>query len=56
MIQQWKARSVDFVLAYPQAELTKDIYMQIPKGFNVSQPGDYLLRLKRNVYGLKDTS
>ena len=54
MIKQWKARSVNFVLAYPQANLTKDIYMRIPKGFNVSKPRNYLLKLKRNVYGLKD--
>ena len=54
LIQKWKARSVDFVLAYPQADLTKDIYMRIPKGFNVSQPGNFLLKLKKNVYGLKD--
>ena len=54
LIRNWKARSVDFVLAYPQADLTKDIYMRIPKGFNVTSPGDYLLKLKKNVYGLKD--
>ena len=54
MIKNWKARSVDFVLAYPQADLNKDIYMRIPKGFSVSAPGDYLLKLKKNVYGLKD--
>ena len=54
LIRKWKARSVDFVLAYPQADLTKDIYMRIPKGFSVSQPGDYLLKLKKNIYGLKD--
>ena len=54
LIRKWKARSVDFVLAYPQADLTKDIYMRIPKGFSVTQPGDYLLKLMKNVYGLKD--
>ena len=54
LIRGWKARSVDFVLAYPQADLDKDIYMRIPAGFKVDQPGDYLLKLKKNVYGLKD--
>ena len=28
--------------------------MRIPKGFSVSTPGHYLLKLKKNVYGLKD--
>jgi len=54
LIKGWKARSVDFVLAYPQAELSKDIYMRIPAEFHVSEPGRYLLKLMKNVYGLKD--
>ena len=54
IILGWVARSVDFVLAYPQAGLDKDIYMRIPAGYKVSKPGKYLLKLKKNVYGLKD--
>ena len=54
LIRGWKARSIDFVLAYPQADLDTDVYMRIPAGFKVSKPGQYLLKLKKNVYGLKD--
>ena len=54
IILGWVAWSVDFVLAYPQADLDKDIYMRIPAGYMVSKPGKYLLKLKKNVYGLKD--
>jgi Reverse transcriptase (RNA-dependent DNA polymerase) len=40
------------VLAFPQADIECDIYMEIPIGFKVK--GDhtkYALRLKRNLYG-----
>ena len=54
LIKGWKARSVDFVLAYPQADLDKDIYMRVPAEFEVNQPGKFFLKLVKNVYGLKD--
>ena len=28
-------KSIDFVLAYPQANIDVDIYMELPQGFNV---------------------
>jgi hypothetical protein len=48
-------RQIDFVLAYPQAEVECDLYMEIPKGF-VFEHGDrnsHCLLLKRNLYGQK---
>ena len=47
-------KSIDFVLAYPQADLGVDIYMELLQGFNVGpESGRYLLRLQKNLYGLK---
>jgi hypothetical protein len=54
LIYDWKTRQVDFVLAFPQAELASDVYMELPYGFHVEPQGDWVLKLKRNVYGLKD--
>ena len=54
IIQGWKARSIDFVLAYPQADLKANIFMRIPFGFKVDTPGKWLLKLTKNVYGLSD--
>lgn len=61
-----KSSQVDYVAAYTQAPLDCELYMNIPPGFVVqngtlefsssSTKGnstDYLLRLNKNVYGLK---
>jgi histone deacetylase 1/2 len=49
-------RSVDFILAYPQAEVKTDIFMSVPKGASIEglDPTKHLLKLKRNLYGLRD--
>jgi hypothetical protein len=53
-IRKWHTRQVDFVLAYPHADIETDLYMDIPKGFetpNAEEP--YCLKLKKNLYGQK---
>ena len=55
LIKGWHACSINFVKAYPQADLKSNIFMWLPFGFNVDQPGKWLLQLTKNVYGLKDT-
>ena len=55
-IQGWPARQLDFVLAYPHAEVDVDKYMKLPKGFEIpnSQGKEkHCLKLLKNVYGLK---
>ena len=53
-IKNLHTKSIDFVLAYPQANLDVDIYMELPKGFNLGpESGRYLLKLQKNLYGLK---
>ena len=57
IIKQLNTRSIDFVLAFPQAEINVDVFMRLPFGFE--SPSDdqlYVLRLKKNIYGLKDAS
>jgi hypothetical protein len=48
-------RQVDFVLAFPQADLDVLIYMQLPQGFDEDSQ-KYVLLLKKNLYGLKQAS
>ena len=50
------SRSVDFVLAFPQAELDIDIYMKLPIGFDQIDGEKYVLKLNRSLYGLKQGS
>jgi hypothetical protein len=59
IINNWKTRQIDFVLAYPQADVECDMYMEIPRGFQLpsgESPKDYALKLKRNLYGAKQAS
>lgn len=53
----WCTKQLDYVLAYPQAPLDKELYMKIPKGTHVEgveHDDDYVLKLERNIYGGKD--
>ncbi|CAJ1959006.1 unnamed protein product [Cylindrotheca closterium] len=54
----WHTRQIDYVLAFPQAPVEREIYMKIPGGFEVSKGNtkDYVLKLHRNVYGGKQSS
>jgi histone deacetylase 1/2 len=54
VLRGWHCRQLDFVLAYTQADVECEIYMEIPRGFTVDgDPKDYALRLDKNLYGLK---
>ncbi|EJK58187.1 hypothetical protein THAOC_21711, partial [Thalassiosira oceanica] len=54
------SKSIDFVLAFPQAELDVDIWMELPLGFAPEDDLDngrkYVLKLNKNLYGLKQAS
>jgi hypothetical protein len=51
----WALRQVDFVMAYPQAPIKMDIYMEIPHGIMTAHGNskDHVLKLEKNIYGQK---
>ncbi len=51
----WALRQVDFIMAYPQAPIKCDMYMELPQGIRVSEGDskDYVLKLLKNIYGQK---
>jgi hypothetical protein len=60
IISKWHTRQLDFVLAYTQADIERELYMKLPAGFTA--PGktiteqnrkDYVLKLEKNLYGQK---
>ena len=56
LLKGWHTRQLDFVLAYTQADVETDLYMEIPKGFQVTGDVDrkaYALKLIKNLYGQK---
>ena len=63
MINNWHMRSVDFVMAYPQATINKDIFVnppKVPSNFCIPDLPLFtdcftkVYKLLRNIYGLKD--
>ncbi len=50
------SKSIDFVIAFPQADLEVRIYMELPNGFDAPNGENckfYVLRLNKSLYGLK---
>ena len=56
VLHDLETRSIDFVLAFPQADLDVDIYMELPYGFDFDGRRNYILKLNKNLYGLCDAS
>jgi len=53
-----ESKSIDFVLAFPQADLDVPVYMELPAGINPVDVSDenrrrYVLNLNKSLYGLK---
>jgi hypothetical protein len=55
LLHNWHTRQIDFVLAYPQADIETELFMKLPAGIEL--PGvsksTHCLRLKKNLYGQK---
>jgi hypothetical protein len=51
----WSTRQIDFVLAFPQADVECDLFMQLPRGlvFEGVDKFTHCLKLKKNLYGSK---
>ena len=59
-IHKLDSKSIDFVLAFPQADLDVDIWMELPRAMipevDPKNGHLYVLKLKNNLYGLKQAS
>ena len=55
IINNWAMRQVDFVMAYPQAPIEMDMYMELPPGIDTTlgNSKDFVLLLLNNLYGQK---
>jgi hypothetical protein len=55
ILHSWHSRQLDFLLAYPQADIERDLYMELPKGVtvegNTEDSSQYVLKLVKNLYG-----
>jgi hypothetical protein len=57
IIFSWALCQVGFVMAYPQAPIKMDIYMELPQGIQIQtaheHSKDHVLKLEKNIYGRK---
>jgi hypothetical protein len=55
LIYQWKRRQIDFVLAFPQADVECELYMELPIEliFDGCHRDTHYLKLLKNLYGQK---
>ncbi len=54
LIYKWRTRQVDFVLAFPQADIECPMYMGLPKGIEMKTGGkSHMLQLVKNLNGQK---
>ena len=55
IINEWKSVQLDYVHAYPQAPIEKEMYMKVPVGIDITEGAkeDFALKMFRNIYGQK---
>jgi hypothetical protein len=55
LLNSWYTRQIDFILAYPQAPIEFDMYMELPKGVEMHDGNrkTHVLKLLKNLYGQK---
>lgn len=49
-----KKIQIDFIQAFPQAPVEREIYMEIPRDFKIKDTIDqkkYVLKINKNIYG-----
>ena len=57
LLENLESRCIDVVLDFPQADIKVDVYVRLPFGFKVPDNDTvYVLKLKKNLYELKDAS
>jgi len=54
LLKKWHTHQLDFILAYTQADIEVDLYMEVPKGFDIEdERSKYALKLLKSLYGRK---
>ena len=55
-VHGWYTKQLDYVAAFPQAPVERELYMKIPKGLKLAgkDSENYVLKLHKNTYGQKN--
>ena len=54
IIHKLQTRQVDYVNAFAQAEVNRDVFIEIPDGFDHANNVDCVLKLNKSLYGMSD--
>lgn len=54
--QGWRIRQLDINYAFLNVDLTEEVYMKQPKGFEDPTQPNHVCRLNKALYGLKHAS
>ena len=53
VLHDQEARSIHFTLAFPQADLDVDVFMELPPGFDMNgSSGSQVIKLNKSLYCL----
>ena len=55
-ILELNTKAIDFVLAFPQADLEVPVYMELPAGMEIEGKKNCVLKLRKSLYGLRSAS
>jgi hypothetical protein len=55
-ILDWEIHQMDVTTAFLQGDLTDEIYMKQPEGYRSKENPDYVCKLKKSLYGLKQSA
>ena len=53
LVFNWTTIQTDYSNAFAQATLDEEVYMELPKDFAPPEDGDFVLRLRKSLYGLR---
>ena len=55
LVHSWYTIQLDYVLDFTQVPVDRNLYMKIPKGFEVKgeNRGEYVFKIKKKTYGQK---
>ena len=55
LVHSWHTIQIDYVLAFTQAPVDRNLYMKISKGFELegAKKSEYVFKIKKNTYGQK---
>ena len=53
--KKWHTKQIDFVQAFPQAPVERELFMKIPAGVKLKKGknSEYVLKIHKNIYGQK---